>query len=181
MANLTLKLERTCRVCGATFRPKTLESWYCSAACGKSASKARSYERKAKEQLDRLLSLGADSSAYIKVREASQLYNVSMRTLYRLIKSGKLPAVQISPRNIRVSRVELEKIVSKRPDEELPKKPKLYNMEPEACYTIGEIQKKYKINDRSVWEHIRKYSIPTRQIGNYVYAPKEDIDKLYTT
>nr|DAX11456.1 MAG TPA: hypothetical protein [Bacteriophage sp.] len=27
--------------------------------------------------------------------------------------------------------------------------------------------------------HIRKYSIPTRQIGNYVYAHKESIDKLY--
>ena len=26
---------------------------------------------------------------------------------------------------------------------------------------------------------IRKYSIPTRQIGNYVYAPKADIDNLY--
>ena len=26
---------------------------------------------------------------------------------------------------------------------------------------------------------IRKYSIPTRQIGNYVYVPKKEIDKLY--
>nr|MCB6595746.1 DNA-binding protein [Bacteroides cellulosilyticus] len=29
------------------------------------------------------------------------------------------------------------------------------------------------------YAHIRKYSIPTRQIGNYVYAHKESIDKLY--
>lgn len=52
MANLSLKLERTCRVCGATFRPKNLESWCCSVACGKSASKARSYEKKESSSLN---------------------------------------------------------------------------------------------------------------------------------
>jgi hypothetical protein len=59
------------------------------------------------------------------------------------------------------------------------KAPRLYNMEPEACYTIGEICKKYKLNDSSVWAHIRKYSIPSRQIGSNVYVPKEDIDQIY--
>ena len=57
--------------------------------------------------------------------------------------------------------------------------PKLYNLEPENCYTVGEICKKYRINDSTVWSHVRKYSIPTRQIGNYVYVPKEEIDNLY--
>lgn len=57
--------------------------------------------------------------------------------------------------------------------------PKLYNLEPENCYTVGEICKKYHINDSSVWAHVRKYSIPSRQIGNFVYIPKEEIDNLY--
>ena len=52
-------------------------------------------------------------------------------------------------------------------------------MEPEDCYTIGEICNLDHINDSSVWAHIRKYSIPSRQIGNYVYVPKEEIDNLY--
>jgi predicted DNA-binding protein YlxM (UPF0122 family) len=62
--------------------------------------------------------------------------------------------------------------------EPAPKK-KLYSLEPEDCYTIGEIAKKFRINDSTVYAHIRKYSIPTRQIGNFVYAPKSEIDKLY--
>lgn len=57
--------------------------------------------------------------------------------------------------------------------------PKFYSMEPEDCYTIGEISKKFGINDSTVYAHIRKYSIPTRQIGNYAYAPKTEIDNLY--
>ena len=31
----------------------------------------------------------------------------------------------------------------------------------------------------TVYQHIRKYSIPTRQIGNFVYVPKKEIDNLY--
>ena len=54
-----------------------------------------------------------------------------------------------------------------------------YRLEPEDCYTIGEIAKKFGIHDSTVYLHIRKYSIPTRQIGNYVYAPKSEIDNLY--
>lgn len=57
--------------------------------------------------------------------------------------------------------------------------PKLYSLEPEDCYTINEVCKKYLINDSTVWAHVRKYSIPSRQIGNYVYVSKEDIDNLY--
>ena len=55
--------------------------------------------------------------------------------------------------------------------------PKIYSLEPEDCYTITEICEKYHINDSSVWAHVRKYSIPSRQIGNYVYVPKQEIDK----
>ena len=52
-------------------------------------------------------------------------------------------------------------------------------MEPEDCYTITQVCEKYHINDSSVWAHVRKYSIPSRQIGNYVYVPKQEIDNLY--
>ena len=57
--------------------------------------------------------------------------------------------------------------------------PKFYSMEPEDYYTIDEISKKFDINDSTVYGHIRKYSIPTRQIGNYVYTTKAYIDNLY--
>lgn len=57
--------------------------------------------------------------------------------------------------------------------------PKFYSIEPKDCYTIGEISKKFKTNDTTAYNHIRKYSMPTKQIGNYVYAPKADIDNLY--
>lgn len=56
---------------------------------------------------------------------------------------------------------------------------KLYRLEPEDCCTIGEIAQKFGISDSSVYKDIRKDSIPIRQIGKYVYAPKTEIDNIY--
>ena len=35
------------------------------------------------------------------------------------------------------------------------------------------------MSESAFWAQLRKYSIPTRQIGKYVYVPKEEIDNLY--
>ena len=45
---------------------------------------------------------------------------------------------------------------------------KLYNLELEYCYTIGEITAKFGITEGTVYKHIRKSSIPIRQIGKFV-------------
>lgn len=50
---------------------------------------------------------------------------------------------------------------------------------PKDCHTIGEIAKKIHINGSSVFKHIHRHSILTRQIGNYVYVPKFEINRLY--
>ena len=82
---------------------------------------------------------------------------------------------------IRVSKEELLKLYPLRKKALTKPKPvaKLYSLEPKDCYTIGEISKKFHLEDSTVYLHIRKYSIPTRQIGNFVYVPKKEIDNLY--
>ncbi len=83
----------------------------------------------------------------------------------------------------RICKEDLERNFNLRPiDEQKARRrnePKLYNLEPEYCYTIGEITAKFGITEGTVYKHIRKFSIPIRQIGNYVYAPKSEIDQLY--
>lgn len=110
------------------------------------------------------------------------MFGVERNTLYRLIKSGRIPAVNIGIRLIRIKRSDMENLFLTRPESIAEKEkpiPKLYSMEPEDCYTITQVCEKYHINDSSVWAHVRKYSIPSRQIGNYVYVPKQEIDNLY--
>ena len=97
------------------------------------------------------------------------------------INEGKIPYVNAGKRMIRVSKTELMKIypLRKHPLKKVKPEPKLYSLEPKNCYTINEMCKKYHMNDSTAYMQIRKYSIPTRQIGNYVYVPKKEIDNLY--
>ncbi len=176
MPKLSLNIERECKICGSVFRAKTLDSLYCSEKCGKVAYKRRRDATIVAERIKKLAAQGTDLNLFITVSEASNLYNIPSATLYRLMRNGKVPGIKVGTRTVRINRLELEKVLN--PVEATPKV-RLYNMEPDHCYTIGEICKKYKLDDSTVWMHIRKYSIPTRQIGNYVYAPKIDIDNLY--
>lgn len=154
---------------------------YCSPKCQKIASARKKAEERRLQRLDELKQRIPDARDYISIAEAEALFGVSKKTLHRLVRKGEIQSINLGTRLTRISKTEL---LGKFPLREEPINrqyalPKLYNMEPENCYTIGEICQKYKINDSSVWAQVRKYGIPSRQIGNYVYVPKEEFDKLY--
>lgn len=113
---------------------------------------------------------------YIKVSEAYAMFGISRDTLYRLIRKGVIPYINMETKRIRLSKEELMKMyplhktLLKNP---LKPQSKLYSMESKDCYTIVQACEKYHMNDSTLYLQIRKYSIPTRQIGNYVYVPKK--------
>ncbi|ELX68026.1 helix-turn-helix domain-containing protein [Prevotella nigrescens] len=182
MPGIALEIRRKCKVCGKVFLVKKLDSQFCSKRCGDVYRKRIKDANKREERLSEIILHIPDDREYISVKEAVAIFGVERDTIYRLIKKGKIPAINLGTRLTRIKRDELEKLLPTR--QEIKKEsekpvPKLYSLEPEDCYTIGEICKKYHINDSTVWSHVRKYSIPSRQIGNYVYIPKEEIDNLY--
>ena len=182
MPTIGFEIKRKCKVCGKVFVAKTLDSHYCSPKCSKVAWKRKKDAKDKNARLEAIAQQIPDIRGYISVKEAVAMFGVARNTLYRLIKSGRIPAVNIGTRLIRIKRSDMEKLFLTRPKSIAEKErpiPKLYSMEPEDCYTITQVCEKYHINDSSVWAHVRKYSIPSRQIGNYVYVPKQEIDNLY--
>jgi excisionase family DNA binding protein len=145
------------------------------------AYKKRKKEEKKMAQLAKVAEGVEDPRAYITNKEATAMFKLNRCTLYRLIQKGLIPSVNLGHRLMRVSKTYLNSNYQLREKPRESKKPmvKLYNLEPENCYTIGEISEKYHVGETSVYIHIRKYSIPIRQIGRFVYAPKDEIDKLY--
>ena len=131
--------------------------------------------------MDKIISLVPDGRDYISVAEAEALFGVCKETIRRLIRSGKVQSINIGKRLTRVSKSELMQRLPLReePIDRSRALPKPYHLEPEDCYTIGEIAEKFSIAESTVYGHIRKYSIPIRQIGRFVYAPKSEIDHLY--
>ena len=182
MPGIALEIRRKCKVCGKVFLAKTLESQFCSKRCGDVFRKRQRDAEKREERLSQIILQIPEAREYISVKEAVAIFGVERDTIYRLIRKGRIPAINLGSRLTRIKREDLEKILPTRDaikEEKAKPMPKLYNLEPENCYTVGEICKKYRVNDSTVWSHVRKYSIPTRQIGNYVYIPKEEIDNLY--
>ena len=182
MPNLGIEIKRKCRTCVKEFLIKTLDSYYCSPRCSKVAYAKRKRAEAKEAKLAIIAKKIPAIREFISVREAVAIYGVERDTLYRLINEGVIPAINIGTRMTRINRADIDKLFLKRPQAKAIKEapiPKLYSLEPEDCYTIGEVCKKYHLNDSSVWTHVRKYSIPSRQIGNYVYVPKEEIDNLY--
>ena len=182
MPTIGFGIKRKCKVCGKVFVAKTLDSHYCSPKCSKVAWKRKKDAKDKNARLEAIARQIPDIREFISVKEAVAMFGVERNTLYRLIKSGRIPAVNIGTRLIRIKRSDMENLFLTRPESIAEKErpiPKLYSMEPEECYTITQVCEKYHINDSSVWAHVRKYSIPSRQIGNYVYVPKQEIDNLY--
>lgn len=177
MAGIALEINRKCKVCGKVFRVKKLDSQVCSKRCSNIALKRRRDAELKEARLDNIAAQVPDIREYISVKEAVAMFNIERGTLYRLIRLGRIPAINMGKHLIRIKRSELEANLQIRPiarEEKAKPTPKLYSLEPEDCYTISEVCKKYRINDSTVWAHVRKYSIPSRQIGNYVYVPKEE-------
>jgi predicted DNA-binding transcriptional regulator AlpA/uncharacterized Zn finger protein (UPF0148 family) len=175
------EIKRKCECCGATFIAKTLDSIYCSAVCSRKAYEQKRADEKKRKQLDEMIAQIPDARDYISVSEAEAMFGVCAKTIRRLIRSGQVSSINLGARLTRVSRTELLNRLPLRgePIDRSKPLPKQYSLEPEDCYTIGQISQMFGMNDSTVYGHIRKYSIPTRQIGNYVYAPKSEIDHLY--
>lgn len=181
MPTAKYEIKRKCKVCGATFLAKTLDSVYCSRKCSQVAYDKREAEKKRLERLNEVVESIPDAREYISVAEAVATFGIGRDTIYRLIRSGKIPAINLGQRLTRISRTKLLELypVRQEPIDRNKTLPKPYHLEPEDCYTIGEISEKFKISESTVYSHIRKYSIPIRQIGRFVYAPKSEIDHLY--
>jgi excisionase family DNA binding protein len=176
------KIQRKCKVCGTLFYAKTVSSWYCSRNCTCAAYRIKKRDEKNEQKRKEKASKIPDDRPYISVAEAVALFGISRDTLYRLIKSGTVPAINIGQRLTRISKAHLESmcaIVDAHPSQDAQPKQANYNFDESDSYTVGQITDIYGISESTVYKTIRKMSIPTCQRGNYVYVPKVEIDKLF--
>lgn len=183
MPSAKFTITKKCKLCGKSFLAKTIISIYCSPQCSKLAYKNKNkQEQLEKRKLEKALKVPKNQE-YISVPNAVALYDVRKDTLLRLIRKEKIKSYNLGTRLVRICREDLEKQFNLKPITESKKNKKqevkVFRLEKEDCYTIGEISKIFGISETSVYTHIRKYSIPTRQMGKYVYAPKSEIDKIY--
>ena len=174
------KTERNCPICGTSFTPKTINSRYCSEKCSRKAYKRKVAEEKRQQELNAIAESVPDNRPYISVPEAIAIYGVAKSTLYRLIRQGHIPAINLGTRLLRIDRQKLESIFPIRQEQKKEEsQPMLFDLSLENCYTISEVAEKYNLSIPTVSNHIRKHGIPMRHQGKSIYVPKAEIHKLY--
>lgn len=179
MGKSKLQIPKICPQCGNTFLAKTVKTVYCSNEC---CWIARNERRKRDRREKVLKSIKEGGKEYITITEALKIFSTSQSTISRMITHGKIAIERPSPRKTMVRIKDLEYWFPLRPTsimEDHPKQNHIFDMSPEKCYTIGEVSVKFSISEKSVYKHIREFSIPMRQIGKFVYVPKVEINKIY--
>jgi len=177
-----LKIPKVCEYCGKTFEAKTVTTRFCSKECGHKADNERKKAGRKEAKKQELIAQIPDNRPYISISEAVLLFGISRDTIYRLVRMGKIPAINIGERLTRISRAHVETmftplaIVPVAPE----KQPKKMEYSQDECYTIGEITERFGVSPSTVSNTIRRNSIPKKQIGKFVYVPKVEIDKIYS-
>jgi excisionase family DNA binding protein len=160
---------------------KTVVTRFCSKACAYRASNDRKKAERQETKQQELIAKIPSNRPYISVAEAVLLFGISRDTIYRLVRMGKIPAVNLGERLTRISRAHIENMFT--PLAVVPtvpeKQPKKMDYSQAECYTIGEITEKFGVSPSTVSNTIRRNSIPKKQVGKFVYVPKEAIDKIF--
>lgn len=181
-----LKIPKVCEFCEKPFEAKTITTRFCSKSCSEKLGKRQKHLLKVAEQKQALLEISKNRIAeiqtrpYISITEATVLFGISKDTLRRLIKNNMLPAHNFGQRLTRVSKEHLEKMFTTL---EVPNETKVMTEKPNfeigSCYTLSEVSAKYNANPSTVSSVIRKFNIPKKKIGSFVYVPKNLIDKIF--
>ncbi|MDF2931581.1 MAG: helix-turn-helix protein [Chryseobacterium sp.] len=149
---------RVCQHCGIDFKAKTTVTKYCSDNCAKRAYKLRIKTAKIQASDDETKEIrnkpisDLNSKDYLNVKEVALLLGCAERSIYSMISSGRLKAVNLLQRKIRIHRAEVEVIFENPALLVIPKAEMTDFEQPlleQDCYSIGQIEQDYKINIRT--------------------------------
>lgn len=181
-----IAIQRICQYCSSEFIARTTVTQYCSHTCSKKAWKKKNRDQKIEKSNLETIAVKAKPIEQIKEKEfltvpdLAMLLNCSKRTAYYLIKRGTINAVKISDRITLIKRSEVDKLFQQ---------PVINSVAPEIpiqfneaeCYNLADVRKQYSISQTALRNLIIKHEVPTFYKGWFAFAPKVEIDKLFTS
>jgi excisionase family DNA binding protein len=178
-----IKIQRICKQCNGEFTARTTVTMYCSHKCTKAAYKARLRNEKIESSNNETRQIklkpieDLKAKPYLSINEASALLGISRRTMYRMINRGEINIGKAGKRTI-IRITDIEKLF------ELPVKIEkepiidISNTDISECYSMTEMQSKFGISEKALYEVIKRNNIPKFKKGWYSYVPKTAIEKI---
>lgn len=183
-----LQIQRICQFCGKQFTARTTVTKFCGDDCAKRAYKARKRSEKVvqsnietRQIINRPIEV-LNSKELLTIDEACQLISVSRWTLWRLMKAGKLSYGKFG-RQVRITRSDIDAVF--KPVLIIPESAKTSkDKEPfniENFYSITEVQEKFDISEKALYDLIKRNNIDKIKSGKFVLVSKLEIEKHLRT
>jgi len=175
-----IEIERICQHCNKDFIAKTTVTRYCSDNCAKRAYKARKRAEKIGVSVAEIQQIRQKPTEDLKAREfltvmqVSKLIGCSKQNVYKLINTGKLKASNILIKKTIVKRSEIDKLF-----EEKVKPNKLKPLNVSDCFSISEVQEKFKVSQSALQKILKRNNVQKMQKGKFVYVSKVIINDIF--
>jgi len=181
-----IRVKRICQYCGNEFEAKKTITKFCSLQCAQRSYKANLRAKKVEASNQELKAIKEKpleelkEREFLTVRDAAKLLNSSRQTIYNLISSGQIRAVNIKLKKTLIQRAEIDKLflMPEIAPQISASEKKIKEMDLRECYNMSEIQKKFNISEKALYDLIKREDVPKVKKGIYSYVPKERIDEL---
>jgi len=185
-----IKVQRICQYCGTEFTAKTTVTKFCSHNCARKNHKLQKKNEKIEKSNIEVLQIKTKPIQEIKlkeflsVREVAMLIGCSRQTVYHLIHSGRIHAVNLLKKKTIIRRTDVDKLfelTEKNKQEikerEVSEKPSKFY--PNDFYTVREALKLFGISEHALGSIIKRNNIPKVKKGIYAYIPKERLHNIF--
>ncbi len=178
-----IRIKRICEFCLKEFTAKTTKTRYCSHKCNSRGYKALARNEKVDvSNLQTLSVLNADMEKikqreFLNITQASKLFGISRRTVYRLIDRGVLNVAKFGTRTV-LRKCDMEAFFALPIVEQTLEQAQTFPGI-DYCYTIGQIQKKFNISPAALYHLINRHGISKYSIGKFTYVPQHDINAIF--
>lgn len=180
-----LNIKKLCVFCKNEYIAKKTTTRYCSHICNsrhyklqRKQDKIQTVERATKVKITSIEEL--NKKDFLSAKEASIILNMSLRTVYRLIKNNEINSYNFSTRKTLIRRRDIDYYFDlnlNQVDRNKDHLKKLITLD--NSYTINEISTKYGISLSALYGILKKLEIPKKNFGKHVLVKKEDIDKIF--
>ncbi len=184
MTATRIPLQKMCAACGKLFTAQKATTAYCSQKCASQA-----YKKRKREELAGAVSLrsevavaqacvaGLEGKEFLSVAEVARLFGLRPQTVYNLLYSGKLKAVQFSSRLTLIRRSDIDTLFEN-PEAYRAR----YTQSPAEItefYSIDEIVAKFDVGKSWIFRIVKQKRIPKTLLRGKAYYSKSHVDKYF--
>lgn len=187
-------VNRICEYCNIEFVAKTTVTRFCGDICAKRSYKQRLRDKKLEQSNKQIESIKNQTASTTQIRkikdvsnleylnptDVSKLLMCSRKNVYSLMNSGRLVYSQLSTKKRLISRKEVDRFlddnkpIGRKPVDRIEKEFDLnYSL------SIQEIQERYGISEKALYEIIKKHNVRKYKTGKYVFVENRDLIKIF--